>query len=107
MDSGSRSEFFAGLQPGGKYDGIIGIYRHNISTDRIGIFDKELVLQLPSTVKWIAHNGAGYDQIDVAACKERGECPIPSRVPLSSSQPFSALLSTNPYFSDRHRSDPY
>ncbi|KAI0359687.1 hypothetical protein OH77DRAFT_1493802 [Trametes cingulata] len=72
MDSPSRADFFANLQPGGKYDGIVGIYRHNISADRIGIFDKELVAKLPTSVKWIAHNGAGYDQIDVAACKERG-----------------------------------
>ncbi|RPD59510.1 hypothetical protein L227DRAFT_162801 [Lentinus tigrinus ALCF2SS1-6] len=72
MDSSNRDEFFAGLQKGGKYDGIVGIYRHNISADYIGIFDKELIAKLPSSVKWIAHNGAGYDQIDVTACKERG-----------------------------------
>ena len=72
MDSPNRAEFFAGLQPGGKYDGIVGIYRHNVSADHIGIFDKELVDKLPASVKWIAHNGAGYDQIDVAACKARG-----------------------------------
>jgi lactate dehydrogenase-like 2-hydroxyacid dehydrogenase len=24
-------------------------------------------------VKWIAHNGAGYDQIDVRECKANGE----------------------------------
>nr|VWO95815.1 Conserved virulence factor C [Ganoderma boninense] len=72
MDSPNRTEFFAGLQqPGGKYDGIVGIYRHNVSTDHIGIFDKELIAKLPTSVKWIAHNGAGYDQIDVHACKER------------------------------------
>ncbi|KAI0767025.1 D-isomer specific 2-hydroxyacid dehydrogenase [Fomes fomentarius] len=72
MDSSSRPEFFAGLQPKGKYDGIVGIYRHNTSADHIGIFDKDLVSHLPSSLKWIAHNGAGYDQIDVLACKERG-----------------------------------
>ena len=57
---------------GGKYDGIVGIYRHNVSADFIGIFDKDLVSKLPSSVKWIAHNGAGYDNIDVKACTERG-----------------------------------
>ncbi len=72
MDSSSRPEFFAGLQPEGKYNGIVGIYRHNTSADHIGIFDKDLVSHLPSSLKWIAHNGAGYDQIDVLACKERG-----------------------------------
>ena len=77
MDAKNRTEFFAGLQAGGKYDGIVGIYRHNLSTDRIGIFDRELVAKLPASVKWIAHNGAGYDQIDVAACKDRGELTIP------------------------------
>ena len=76
MDSPNRAAFFAGLQPGGKYDGIVGIYRHNVSTDHIGIFDKELIAKLPTSVKWIAHNGAGYDQIDVHACKERSESSL-------------------------------
>ncbi|KAI0645288.1 D-isomer specific 2-hydroxyacid dehydrogenase [Trametes meyenii] len=72
MDSPTRADFLANLQPGGKYDGIVGIYRHNVSTDRIGIFDAPLIAALPASVKWIAHNGAGYDQIDVAAAKARG-----------------------------------
>ena len=76
MDSLNRQDFFAGLQPGGKYDGIVGIYRHNVSADHIGVFDRELVAKLPQSVKWIAHNGAGYDQIDVHACKERGKPPV-------------------------------
>lgn len=62
------------LKPGGKYEGIIGIYRHNISADKIGIFDEEIVAALAPSVRWIAHNGAGYDQIDVMACKAKGEC---------------------------------
>lgn len=61
-----------GLKPGGKYEGIVGIYRHNSSADHIGIFDKELVDVLAPSVNWIAHNGAGYDQIDVLACKDKG-----------------------------------
>jgi len=36
------------------------------------VYDKELVDALPDTVKYISHNGAGYDQIDVHACKARG-----------------------------------
>jgi len=57
------------LQPGGKYAGIIGVYRHNISADRIGIFDSEIISALAETgLKWIAHGGAGYDQIDIPAC---------------------------------------
>ncbi|KAF7799890.1 hypothetical protein EIP86_011132 [Pleurotus ostreatoroseus] len=72
MDSPDRADFLRNLQPGGKYEGIIGIYRHNISADKIGVFDEEIIAALASSVKWIAHNGAGYDQIDVAACKAKG-----------------------------------
>lgn len=69
MDSPDRADFLKNLQPGGKYAGIIGVYRHNISADRIGIFDSEIISALAETgVKWIAHGGAGYDQIDIPAC---------------------------------------
>lgn len=37
------------------------------------MFDKELIKALPESVKWIAHNGAGYDQIDIDACKAKGK----------------------------------
>jgi glyoxylate reductase len=37
-----------------------------------GPFDKELVDLLPSSVKYITHKGAGYDNIDVKACTTRG-----------------------------------
>ncbi|KAF8448648.1 D-isomer specific 2-hydroxyacid dehydrogenase [Boletus edulis BED1] len=74
MDSPNRADFLAGLKPGGKYDNILGIYRHNTSADRIGVFDKEIIRALAETgtVKWIAHNGAGYDQIDVLECAAQG-----------------------------------
>ncbi|GJE91394.1 D-mandelate dehydrogenase-like dehydrogenase [Phanerochaete sordida] len=73
MDSPDRADFLKNLKPGGKYAGIVGTYRHNLSADRIGIFDQEIVDALAETgVKWIAHNGAGYDQIDVLRCKEKG-----------------------------------
>ncbi|THU85028.1 2-hydroxyacid dehydrogenase [Dendrothele bispora CBS 962.96] len=71
LDSDSREDFLRGFQPGGKYDGVVGIYRVNESSKKIGIFDRELVDGLGKSVKWIAHNGAGYDQIDVLACKDR------------------------------------
>ncbi|KAH9917536.1 uncharacterized protein B0H18DRAFT_1034067 [Fomitopsis serialis] len=72
MDSPDRADFLAGLKPGGKYEGVVGLYRHNVSTDRIGLFDKEILDALAAAgVKWIAHNGAGYDQIDVLHCKEK------------------------------------
>ncbi|PSR73750.1 hypothetical protein PHLCEN_2v10394, partial [Hermanssonia centrifuga] len=72
MDSSNRADFLTNLKPGGKYEGIVGLYRHNISADSIGVFDKEIINALVPSVKWIAHNGAGYDQIDVQACKENG-----------------------------------
>lgn len=76
MDSTSRASFLAECRPGGKYDGIVGIYRENESASAIGTYDKEIIKGLPSSVKWIAHNGAGYDPVDVHACKARGMLPI-------------------------------
>ncbi|KIM81390.1 hypothetical protein PILCRDRAFT_821476 [Piloderma croceum F 1598] len=72
MDSTTRTDFMAGLKTSGKYAGIVGIYRHNTSADHIGIFDREIIKALAPNVKWIAHNGAGYDQIDVQECKANG-----------------------------------
>lgn len=40
-----------------------------------GPFDAELVQALPSSLKYICHNGAGYDNIDVAACTSKGRFP--------------------------------
>ncbi|KAH7104965.1 2-hydroxyacid dehydrogenase [Auriculariales sp. MPI-PUGE-AT-0066] len=70
MDSQSRDDFLKRLST--DYAGIVGIYRHNSSADFIGIFDAALIKALPDSVKWIAHNGAGYDQIDVHAAKAKG-----------------------------------
>jgi glyoxylate reductase len=74
MNSLNRADFLSDLKPGGKYEGVVGLYRHNISADFIGVFDQEIVIALAAAgVKWIAHNGAGYDQIDVQACKKKGQ----------------------------------
>ncbi|KAG6855987.1 hypothetical protein H0H87_008667 [Tephrocybe sp. NHM501043] len=72
LDSSNRSEFLAAFQPGGKYSDIEGIYRENGSADIIGVFDKEIINGFSTSVKWIAHNGAGYDPVDVHACIARG-----------------------------------
>lgn len=40
-----------------------------------GRFDAELISHLPPSVGFICHNGAGYDQIDVESCTERGMSP--------------------------------
>ena len=72
MDSPNRVDLFANLKQGGKYEGTVAIYMYYTSADNVGVFDRALIEALPPQVKWIAHNGAGYDQIDVNACKERG-----------------------------------
>lgn len=74
-DAPNRADFLARFAPGGPYEGTIGVYRRNISAARIGIFDANLIEQLPSSIKWIAHNGAGYDLVDVKACKAKGNPP--------------------------------
>jgi len=72
LDSPNRSDFLQGFLPGGKYSGVVGIYRENGSAEKVGIFDKEIIDAFPSTVKWIAHNGAGYDTVDAKACVSKG-----------------------------------
>jgi glyoxylate reductase len=62
LTASSREEFFKDCKSGGKYDGIVGIYRHNDSASTVGVFDKEFIEGLPESVKYICHNGAGYDQ---------------------------------------------
>ena len=74
MDSPDKADFLKNLKPGEKYSGIVCVYRHNVSAKVIGVFDAEIISALAETgVKWIAHNGAGYDQIDVSACISEGE----------------------------------
>jgi len=68
--TGSREDFLAKLRSG-EYDDVVGIYRSNESTSITGPFDKDLVQELPKSLKYITHNGAGYDNIDVSACLER------------------------------------
>ncbi|KAL7619445.1 hypothetical protein AAE478_009984 [Parahypoxylon ruwenzoriense] len=67
---GTREEFLANCR-NGTYDGVRGCYRSNQSTAMTGPFNRELVDALPESWKFIAHNGAGYDNIDVEACSAR------------------------------------
>ena len=73
MDSPDRADFLSAFKVNGKYQGTLGVYRHNSSTRHIGVFDKEIIDALAPSVKWIAHNGAGYDQIDVEECLAKGK----------------------------------
>ncbi|KZT05461.1 NAD(P)-binding protein [Laetiporus sulphureus 93-53] len=68
----TRDDFLSSMRPGGPLERTAGLYRRNISTSAIGPFDRELIGSLPRSVRWIASNGDGYDQVDVAACKEKG-----------------------------------
>ncbi|KAH8803283.1 D-isomer specific 2-hydroxyacid dehydrogenase [Xylogone sp. PMI_703] len=67
----TRQEFFEALQ-NGSYDDVVALYRSNDSTSLTGPFDEELVTKLPKSLKYICHNGAGYDNIDVSACTAKG-----------------------------------
>ncbi|KAL1994151.1 hypothetical protein VTN49DRAFT_2820 [Thermomyces lanuginosus] len=68
---GGREKFLQNCKSG-QYDDVIAIYRSNISTKHTGPFDRELISALPKSVKYICHNGAGYDNIDVDAATEAG-----------------------------------
>jgi len=68
-DSLDRNDLLANFKPGGKYDRIVAIYRAYRGTEPA--FDQTIIDSLPPTVRWIAHNGAGYDSIDIKACKDR------------------------------------
>ncbi|KAI9926550.1 hypothetical protein MW887_004318 [Aspergillus wentii] len=70
VTSTSRDEFYADLQ--GKYHNVSIIYRTSASGAVAGPFDADFINHLPPTCKFICHNGAGYDQIDVDACTARG-----------------------------------
>lgn len=52
------------------FDNVLGLYRSNASTSETGPFDTELIEALPDSVKYICHNGAGYDTIDVVDVRE-------------------------------------
>lgn len=64
-DSSNREEFFQDLK--GKYSNVQYITRTFASVNQTGLFDKELIDNLPKSVISISHNGAGYDQIDAPA----------------------------------------
>ena len=85
VDSPDRKSFLADFGPGRKYENTVGIYRENESATKIGTYDKALIDGLPSSVRWIAHNGAGYDPVDVYACIAKGRHPVSREVYITSS----------------------
>ncbi|PMD48690.1 hypothetical protein L207DRAFT_14450 [Hyaloscypha variabilis F] len=63
----SREEFIKECESGA-FDKVVATYRTFQSVAITGLIDEALVKILPKSLKFIAHNGAGYDQIDVHAC---------------------------------------
>ncbi|KAF4263931.1 hypothetical protein KXW39_002676 [Aspergillus fumigatus] len=66
----NRAEFLQECRSG-KLDGVVAAYRTFDSITITGFIDEELVNALPRSVSFLAHCGAGYDQIDVHACSAR------------------------------------
>ncbi|KAL8653149.1 MAG: hypothetical protein Q9210_002270 [Variospora velana] len=69
--TGDREQFMSDCAAG-LHNGILAISRTYDSVELTGRFDRDLIRLLPQTLKFISHNGAGYDQIDAEACANRG-----------------------------------
>ncbi|KAH8719490.1 D-isomer specific 2-hydroxyacid dehydrogenase [Phaeosphaeriaceae sp. PMI808] len=68
---GSREDFLSKCKSG-EFENVFALYRSNDSNPITGDFNEELIEALPKSLKFICHNGAGYNNIDVAACTRRG-----------------------------------
>ncbi|QIX01840.1 hypothetical protein AMS68_007357 [Peltaster fructicola] len=79
-ESKNRADFIKECQAG-KLDGVVAVYRTFDSIGITGRWDEELVNALPKSLVFCAHNGAGYDQIDVHACSARDPPIRVSNVP--------------------------
>lgn len=69
--NGSREDFISKCKSGA-FDDVFALYRSNDSNKITGNFNDELLSALPTSLKFICHNGAGYDNIDIQACTRRG-----------------------------------
>ncbi|KAL1964705.1 hypothetical protein VTN77DRAFT_6731 [Rasamsonia byssochlamydoides] len=76
----NRAEFIQECRDG-KLDGVVVAYRTFGSAAITGNIDEEIVQALPKSLKFLAHCGAGYDQIDVHACSARDPPIRVSNVP--------------------------
>ncbi|PVH99162.1 D-isomer-specific 2-hydroxyacid dehydrogenase-like protein [Periconia macrospinosa] len=70
--AGASREDFISKCKSGAFDGTYALYRSNDSNKLTGNFNAELLDALPKSLKFICHNGAGYDNIDIDACTKRG-----------------------------------
>ncbi|CAI6341120.1 unnamed protein product [Periconia digitata] len=71
-EAGGTREDFLSKCKNGDFDQVYALYRSNDSNKVTGSFNAELVDALPKSLKFICHNGAGYDNIDIEACTKRG-----------------------------------
>ncbi|KAL1957824.1 hypothetical protein VTO42DRAFT_5542 [Malbranchea cinnamomea] len=78
--STNREDFIQECRSG-KLDGVVVAYRTFGSVSITGLFDEELVNALPKSLRFLAHCGAGYDQVDVHACSARSPPLLVSNVP--------------------------
>ncbi|KAL3475494.1 D-isomer specific 2-hydroxyacid dehydrogenase [Aspergillus californicus] len=78
--STNRADFIQECQSG-KLDGVVVAYRTFESVKITGMFDEELVNALPKSLVFLAHCGAGYDQVDTHACTARSPPLRVSNVP--------------------------
>ncbi|RPA99377.1 hypothetical protein L873DRAFT_1684120 [Choiromyces venosus 120613-1] len=62
-----RAEFIEECKSGA-FDDVFCAYRTLASEAITGRIDEELVSVLPKSLKFLCHNGSGYDQIDPEAC---------------------------------------
>ncbi|KAI1504513.1 D-isomer specific 2-hydroxyacid dehydrogenase [Biscogniauxia marginata] len=67
----NRADFLRECRSGA-LDGISVAYRTFESVSVTGRVDAELLSALPRTLRFVCHNGAGYDSVDVPACDARG-----------------------------------
>ncbi|CAP61230.1 uncharacterized protein PODANS_3_1850 [Podospora anserina S mat+] len=69
--SNNRADFIQEASSG-DFDGCVAAYRTFDSFEVTGKIDGELLQALPDSLRFLCHNGAGYDQVDVHACTARG-----------------------------------
>ncbi|KAI9722757.1 MAG: hypothetical protein M1828_004453 [Chrysothrix sp. TS-e1954] len=79
--SPSRPDFLSQCRSG-TFNDVQVLYRTFGSAAQTGPIDAELISALPSSLKLIAHNGAGYDQLSTSALADRGiiACNVPTAV---------------------------
>lgn len=73
----TREQFIKDLN--GKFSKVEGIARGYLTGKKVGRFDEDLIQHFPPSLKYIAHQGAGYDQCDVEPLSKRNiqlsNCP--------------------------------